>query len=74
MATIVTNQDGTLTATLTSDEQETLGLLEDGELAAYLTQWLADKRLRVIGSRFSLLSGQDKSDVMQKFRAVPKPK
>lgn len=74
MATITLNQDGTLTATLTSDEQETVALLESGELAAYLTVWLSDKRLRVIGSRFSLLSGQDKSDVMQKFRSAAKPK
>lgn len=70
MATATLNLDGTFTLTLTSAESTTMELLADGEFAAYVTQWLADKQPRVLGGRVSLLSEADRDDVLSKLKSA----
>lgn len=43
MATIQVNGDNTLALVLTADERATFNFLSQGQLAEYITIWLADR-------------------------------
>lgn len=64
MATIVLNQDGSLSLSLTQEEQDTFAALPIGQLDAYLTLWLSERGKTVLHGRFEKLTVQEKVDIM----------
>lgn len=73
MATIAQNQDGTLTVTLSSQEQITASRLESGKFAAMLTQWLFDQSKIVFQEMFASLPLNSQVAVMAYFTAPSQP-
>ncbi len=73
MATIVQNQDGSLTVQLNQVELDTLSGLPAQQLENYITLWLGERATQVFQERFGKLSPQDQGEVLQKFRDAGKP-
>ena len=70
MATLVMNQDKTLTVTLSLVEQDTVARLPAGQLEQYVTLWLRERATQVFNEQFQKLSPQDQADILEKFRGV----
>jgi hypothetical protein len=71
MATIVQNQDGTLTVTPTQQEQFTLSGLAPGELEAIVTGILDEKSKIVFQQRFASLPPENQAVVLALFTPAP---
>lgn len=68
MATVASVQDGAVMVTLDAAEQDTVAMLQPGQLQAYITMWLKERATVIFQEQFSRLSPQDRADVLQKFR------
>lgn len=67
MATVINNQNNTLTVQLTPVEVQTISLLQDDSLSQYLTLWLAERARIAFSARFALLNPADQALVLAKF-------
>ncbi len=72
MATIVQNQDGTLTVTMTNREKITYAGLAVDQLQNYLTQWMDDQSKIVFQNGFNALPSDQQAAILAYF-APPGP-
>lgn len=70
MATIVNNNDGTLTVTLSAIEQQTVMGLVDDSLAQYVTLWLEEKAKQIFNEKFKQLTAEEQASVLQMLQGV----
>lgn len=67
MATLTQNQDGTLTITLTQQEQFTFSALSPGELESIITSVMDSKSKIVFQDKFATLTPDKQAQVMTIF-------
>lgn len=64
MATIQVNEDNTLNLVLTPDERATFNFLSQGQLAEYITIWLADRFKTTWKDMVNNLTGDQKKQLL----------
>jgi hypothetical protein len=64
MATITVNADNTLSLNLNAEERSTYDGLPNGQLAEYITLWLAERFKAVWKERVDRLTAQQKQEIL----------